>query len=106
MALRLELLCRYARPRPRLGVLVCNRGLYVEQAEALARLGATQPAFLIGFDKLPQFIVGARGVVGESRLRSQKVVDAVTVIGALVKWQILKHRAKPDRASPKIFDVG
>ena len=58
-----------------------------------------------GIDKLPQFIVGARGVVGESRLRSQKVVDAVTVIGALVKWQILKHRAKPDRASPKLLDI-
>ena len=58
-----------------------------------------------GFDKLPQFIVGARGVVGESRLRSQEVVDAITVIGALVKWQILKHRAKPDRASPKLLDI-
>src|SRR5438874_2196968 len=39
VGLRLTLLCRYARRRPRLGVLVCKRGLYLEQAAALAELG-------------------------------------------------------------------
>ena len=54
VGLRLTLLCRYARRRPWLGVLVCNRGLYLEQAAALAELGVDAPVFVIGFDKLSQ----------------------------------------------------
>ncbi len=51
---RLRMLCAYARGRRRVGVVVCNRGLYLEQARALASIGVRMPAFVIGFDKVPQ----------------------------------------------------
>ncbi len=54
VAQRLAVLCAFARRRRRYGVVVCNRGLYLEQAQALERLGIRAPRFVIGFDKLPQ----------------------------------------------------
>lgn len=54
LATRLRSLASWARRRQRIGVLVCNRGLYLEQARALRRLGVERPLFLVGSDKLPQ----------------------------------------------------
>jgi nicotinic acid mononucleotide adenylyltransferase len=53
---RALVLCRYARRQPRHGVLLFNRGLYAEQAEAArARFpGARELAFVVGFDKARQ----------------------------------------------------
>ncbi len=53
---RLLLLDLLRRAEPRLGVLLVNRGLYVEQAE-LARSrfsGVSRVVFLVGFDKIVQ----------------------------------------------------
>lgn len=46
-------------PRPNLGIVLCNRGLYVEQAEALhaAIVSATQElVFVVGYDKIQQIL--------------------------------------------------
>ncbi len=54
---RLWILTDYCRPRSGLGVVLTNRGLYVEEAEAL-RAGPVPPErelwFLVGFDKIVQ----------------------------------------------------
>ena len=44
--------------RPNVGVVLCNRGLYVEQAEALQRLLAAgqEVVFVVGFDKILQIL--------------------------------------------------
>jgi nicotinic acid mononucleotide adenylyltransferase len=52
--LRLRMLSAIVANRPRVGLVVCNRGLYVDQAEALRGLGIQKPLFTIGFDKVPQ----------------------------------------------------
>ena len=53
---RALVLCRYARRQPRHGVLLFNRGLYAEQAEAArARFpDAREIGFVVGFDKARQ----------------------------------------------------
>ena len=53
---RALVLCRYARRQPRHGVLLFNRGLYAEQAEAArARFpDAAEIGFVVGFDKARQ----------------------------------------------------
>lgn len=46
-------------PRPNLGIVLCNRGLYVEQAEALhgAIVSAKQElVFVVGYDKIQQIL--------------------------------------------------
>lgn len=46
-------------PRPNLGIALCNRGLYVEQAEALhgAIVSAKQElVFVVGYDKIQQIL--------------------------------------------------
>ncbi len=54
---RVWVLDEYCRARPGLGVVLTNRGLYVEEAEAL-RAGPVPPEkelwFLVGFDKIVQ----------------------------------------------------
>lgn len=45
--------------RPNVGVVLCNRGLYVEQAEALQRLlvsAGQELVFVVGFDKILQIL--------------------------------------------------
>jgi nicotinamide-nucleotide adenylyltransferase len=56
LADRALVLARYAARRPRYGVAVCNRGLYVEEAEALAPLLPAGAAlwFVVGYDKIVQ----------------------------------------------------
>lgn len=56
VAERLDVLSRLCRHEPRLGVVVQNRGLYVEQAEAIgALLGPDcEITFVVGMDKVPQ----------------------------------------------------
>jgi nicotinate-nucleotide adenylyltransferase len=56
LADRALVLARYTARRPRCGVAVCNRGLYVEEAEALAPLLPAGAAlwFVVGFDKIEQ----------------------------------------------------
>jgi nicotinamide-nucleotide adenylyltransferase len=54
LALRLRMLTAIAVQRTHVGVVVCNRGLYVDQAEALRELGIGRVTFVIGFDKVPQ----------------------------------------------------
>ncbi len=54
LALRLRMLRALAARRPRLGLVVVNQGLYVDQARALLRVGVEKPWFLIGYDKVPQ----------------------------------------------------
>ncbi len=54
---RVWVLDEYCRTRPGLGIVLTNRGLYVEEAEAL-RAGPVPPGkelwFLVGFDKIIQ----------------------------------------------------
>jgi len=54
---RVWILDDYCRNRPELGIVLTNRGLYVEEAEAL-RAGPVPPEkelwFLVGFDKIVQ----------------------------------------------------
>lgn len=56
VAERLEVLSRLCGPEPRLGVVVQNRGLYVEQAEAVGTLVGRdcEITFVVGMDKVPQ----------------------------------------------------
>jgi nicotinamide-nucleotide adenylyltransferase len=56
LADRALVLARYTARRPRCGVAVCNRGLYVEEAEALAPLLPAGAAlwFVVGYDKIVQ----------------------------------------------------
>lgn len=56
---RLCMLTMLARSRPNVGVVLCNRGLYADQAEALRRevVGAGQElVFVVGFDKVQQIL--------------------------------------------------
>jgi len=54
VAPRLDMLGALAARRRHVGVVVCNRGLYVDQAQALGDLGFRRPRFAIGIDKVPQ----------------------------------------------------
>ncbi|HWP29629.1 MAG TPA: hypothetical protein VNM50_08825 [Chloroflexota bacterium] len=56
LADRALVLQRYIAARPRYGLVVCNRGLYVEEAEALAALLPAGAAvwFVVGYDKIVQ----------------------------------------------------
>src|SRR5579885_808987 len=56
LADRALVLTRYAARRPRCGVALCNRGLYVEEAEALTPLlpEGARLWFVVGFDKIVQ----------------------------------------------------
>jgi nicotinic acid mononucleotide adenylyltransferase len=52
---RLQLLAEIAEGRERLGVVLQNRGLYAEQAEALRALpGVDELTFVVGMDKIDQ----------------------------------------------------
>ena len=53
---RALVLQRYVARRPRCGVAVCNRGLYVEEAQALVPLlpGDAELWFVVGHDKIVQ----------------------------------------------------
>jgi hypothetical protein len=53
-----------------------------------------------------QFDVGGGGIIGETRLRADEVVNAVTVIGAGIKRKILENRTEPDGSSAQLPDVG
>ena len=55
---RALVLLRHVARRPRYGVAVCNRGLYVEEAEALAPLLPSAAAlwFVVGYDKIVQVL--------------------------------------------------
>lgn len=56
LADRALVLLRHVARRPRCGVAVCNRGLYVEEAEALAPLvpAGAELWFVVGHDKVEQ----------------------------------------------------
>jgi nicotinate-nucleotide adenylyltransferase len=56
LADRALVLLRHVARRPRCGVAVCNRGLYVEEAEALAPLvpAGAELWFVVGHDKIEQ----------------------------------------------------
>jgi nicotinic acid mononucleotide adenylyltransferase len=56
LADRVLVLLRHVARRPRCGVAACNRGLYVEEAEALAPLlpAETELWFVVGHDKIVQ----------------------------------------------------
>src|SRR5262249_12077418 len=56
LADRALVLARYVARRPRHGLAACNRGLYVEEAEALAPLLPAGAAlwFVVGHDKIVQ----------------------------------------------------
>ena len=56
---RLCMLEMLVESRPNVGVVLCNRGLYVEQAEALQRTlaaGGQELVFVVGFDKILQIL--------------------------------------------------
>src|SRR6266849_4291037 len=58
LADRALVLARYVARRPRHGLAACNRGLYVEEAEALAPLlpGGAALWFVVGHDKIVQVL--------------------------------------------------
>ncbi|MYB76970.1 MAG: hypothetical protein F4X83_07730 [Chloroflexi bacterium] len=56
---RLCMLEMLVESQPNVGVVLCNRGLYVEQAEALQRILVTagqELVFVVGFDKIEQIL--------------------------------------------------
>ncbi len=56
---RLCMLEMLVESRPNVGVVLCNRGLYVEQAEALQRMlvaAGQELVFVVGFDKIEQIL--------------------------------------------------
>lgn len=56
---RLCMLAMLAETRSNVGVVLCNRGLYVEQAEALHReiiASGQELVFVVGFDKIQQIL--------------------------------------------------
>ncbi len=56
---RLCMLAMLAEMRPNVGVVLCNRGLYVEQAEALRQrilAPGQELVFVVGFDKIQQIV--------------------------------------------------
>ncbi len=56
---RLCMLAMLAKMHPNVGVVLCNRGLYVEQAEALRRkivAPGQELVFVVGFDKIQQIL--------------------------------------------------
>ncbi len=68
---RLLLLSMLAAARPNVGVALCNRGLYVEQAAAL-RVQIVPPArelvFVVGYDKIEQIFDGRYYTAREASL--------------------------------------
>lgn len=59
LADRLCILEMLVDSRPNVGVVLCNRGLYVEQTEALQRMLVTagqELVFVVGFDKIEQIL--------------------------------------------------
>ena len=56
---RLCMLEMLSKAQPNVGVVLCNRGLYVEQAEALCReliASGQELVFVVGFDKIQQIL--------------------------------------------------
>ena len=56
---RLCMLETLTQSRPNLGVVLCNRGLYVDQAEALRRAivaPGRELVFVVGYDKIQQIL--------------------------------------------------
>ena len=52
-----------------------------------------------------EFIVGIVGIAGEAGIDVQKIVNAVTVIRALLKGYVLENRTQPDGACAELLDV-
>lgn len=68
---RLHMLALMATGQPRLGVALCNRGLYLDQAIALQDAFAPHDlAFVVGFDKIVQILDPRYYVNRDDALRS------------------------------------
>jgi hypothetical protein len=64
-----------------------------------------QALFVGGIHQRSQFIIGAFGILRESRIGAQEIVDAVAVIGAFIERHVLENGAQPDGARAKSLDI-
>src|SRR6266516_937087 len=65
-----------------------------------------QAGLMSSINQITKFIVGPFGVIGKPRLGAKKIVDAVAVVSALLRLEILKHRTEPDGAGAQTFYIG
>jgi hypothetical protein len=59
-----------------------------------------------GVNKGAKLSVGVVGIAGEAGIDVEKIVNAVAVIGAALKRNVLENRTDPDGARSQLFDVG
>src|ERR1700682_6183147 len=57
-------------------------------------------------DQRAQFFVSAQGVIRKTRLRTDEVVDAVTVVSVRVERKVLESRTEPDSSGAEALDIG
>ena len=50
-----------------------------------------EPRLMRGVHQCTQFLVGIRRIDRKPGFRSKKIVDAVAVVDALIKWKIFQH---------------
>jgi nicotinic acid mononucleotide adenylyltransferase len=112
---RLELLAKIAEGRERLGVVLQNRGLYAEQADALRALpGVDELTFVVGMDKLEQIfdpgyyqnftgtlerlfdrarlLVAARGELDRREFEARLATDPARRFADRIDWLALDPR--------------
>ncbi len=119
---RLQLLAEIAEGRERLGVVLQNRGLYAEQAEALQALpGVDDLTFVVGMDKIEQifdpgyyrdfagaleclfararFLVAARGDLDRRAFEARLAAEPARRFADRIDWLGLDPRWRPLSAS-------
>jgi nicotinic acid mononucleotide adenylyltransferase len=119
---RLELLAKIAEGRERLGVVLQNRGLYAEQAEALRAMpGVEELTFVVGMDKIEQIfdpgyyrdfaaalerlftrarlLVAARGELDRRAFEARLAAEPARRFADRIDWLLLDPRWRPLSAS-------
>ncbi len=56
-------------------------------------------------DQLTEFVISVCRSVRKARVRMQKVVDSIAMIG-LLKGEIFEHGTQPDGSGSQTFDIG
>ena len=85
--------------RPNVGVVLCNRGLYVEQAEALQRIlvaAGQELVFVVGFDKILQIL--------DPRYYADRAASLARLFG-LARFLVAKRGAYGAQALDDLLDL-
>ena len=59
-----------------------------------------------GVNQGAKFVVGIVGIAGEAGIDVEKIVNAIAVIRAALKRNILENRTQPDGACAELLDIG